>query len=463
MNNSKLLKSAFDMFSTTALPVLAGALFIVWITKFLKDPADYFPLIAFLIFILYFVSGKISAALFTVFSITAGILSLIFFDALREKVFVAYFCAWLAFFYFALQLYSESYLSTKNAMDEEYETLDRETSVIQNEIANGRKRISNISQQIQNFQTVGRMLETFQISLDENEIMEKSAELALQFIGVGAWQLKKNAQRDVFAQYVKNTGLPLIITDLSSEDRFELTQDKYLSVIAIPVELNGNFWGVLRGVSPKVNAFCDSNLRLLSTLSGIISEFLNNYYLYNQLRLLSITDGLTGLYTHKFFKERLREEMRRAKATGVPLTLAIIDIDFFKTINDSYGHQSGDIVLSHLAFILRARFRKSDFIARYGGEEFAVILMHSDVYHAGKILEEIRKTIEKEKFYLPAPAQVNLTVSVGFVEFDPDGSLVEDELIKLADDALYEAKNTGRNKTVGYKCQTADLENDKKN
>ena len=455
MKDSNLSKSAsFNIISTTVLPILAGSLFIVWFIRFLNEPTDYFPLIAFIIFALYYTSGKIYAGLFTVFVVTGGLLSLIFLDCTRDKVFVIYFCAWFALFYFVLELYSQAYLSMKNAMDEEYETLDREMSVAQTEIVNGQKRISDISQQIQNFLMVGRMIETFQSSFDENEIMEKSVELALQFIGVGSWQLKKNGQKDVFAQYVKDTGLPLIITDLSSDSRFKLTpQSKYLSVVAIPIELNGNFWGVLMGVSPKVNAFCDANLRLLSTLSTIISEFLSSSDLYKQLRLLSITDGLTGLYTQNFFKERLREEMRRAKITGVPLTVAIIDIDFFKSINDAYGHQSGDIVLSQLAFILRDRFRKSDFIARYGGEEFGVILMHSDITRAKKILEEIRKTIEKEKFYLPVPAQVNLTVSVGFAEFDAECPLVEDELIKQADEALYEAKNTGRNKIIGRKCQ----------
>jgi len=453
MNNSSLVKSGINIVSTTVLPILAGSLFIVWFIKFVKVPADYFPLIALLIFILYYASGKIYAGLFTVFVVTGGLLSLIFLDSSRDKLFVIYFCAWFTIFYFVLELYSRSYSSMKNSMDEEYETLDREISVAQTEIASSQKRIYDVTQQIQNFLMVGRMIETFQSSFDENEIMEKSAELALQLIGVGSWQLKKNAQKDVFAQYVKDTGLPLIITDLSSDNRFKLTQNKYLSVVAIPVDLNGNFWGVLIGVSPKVNAFCDANLRLLSTLSSIISEFLSSSDLYKQLRLLSITDGLTGLYTQNFFKERLREEMRRAKITGVPLTVAIIDIDFFKSINDAYGHQSGDIVLSQLAFILRDRFRKSDFIARYGGEEFGVILMHSDITRAKKILEEIRKTIEKEKFYLPVPAQVNLTVSVGFAEFDAECPLVEDELIKQADEALYEAKNTGRNKIIGRKCQ----------
>ena len=464
MNDFKPVNNIFyNLFATTFVPVISGVLFVVWIIKSLNNPIYYFPVIALLIFALYYISGKIYAGLLTAFAVITGLFLLIFMENRRDEIIIIYFSAWLVFFYLALEFYSQYYLSVKNKMDSQYETFDRKISVAQSEIENSFTKVSNISQKIENFKTVGKMIETFQIIFEEKEIIDKSADLAFRLIGAGSWQLKKDLPSDVFAQYVKKTGLPLIITDLSYDGRFKVSQSQYLSVIAVPVELNGKFWGILFGVSPKANAFGDANLRLLATLSGIISEFLNNSYFYDQLKILSVTDGLTSLYTQSFFKERLKDEMRRTKITGDSFTVAMIDIDFFKKINDTYGHQSGDLVLSRLAFILRERFRKSDFIARYGGEEFGVILMHSYFSKAEKILEEIRETVEQENFYLNPLAKINLTVSIGFAEFNSEGSLLEDELIKRADKALYEAKNSGRNAVAGAKLTNGGFKNDKKN
>jgi diguanylate cyclase (GGDEF)-like protein len=402
MNNLKISKSILDIISSVALPVFSGAAFILWTIKFLKNPFEIFPLISILVLALYYVSGNVYSGVFTVFAVIAGLLGAIFVDSKAESVFVVLGSVWLALFYFVLEMYRNSYLSMQNAMNEENETLSREMSIKESETAVNKKRISDIKQQMRNFQKVSRMIETFQTSLDEKEIIEKSGELAFQFIGIGQWKLKKHAPKDVFAKYVQNTGLPLIITDLSSDIRFTLTQNRYLSVIAVPIETNGKFWGVLRGVSEKTNAFNDSDLRLLSILSSVINTVLTNANLYGRLSILSITDGLTGLYTQSYFKERLREEMRRARVNNFPLTVAILDIDFFKKINDVYGHQAGDAVLSRIGLILREKFRKSDLLARYGGEEFGIILLHSDIKQSAKILEEIRKVIEREDFFINA-------------------------------------------------------------
>jgi diguanylate cyclase (GGDEF)-like protein len=299
------------------------------------------------------------------------------------------------------------------------------------------------------------MIQTFEASLDEREIIEKSGELASKFIGSGEWKLKKNVYGDVFAKYIKTSGMPLIITDFSVDRRFPMLQNKDVSVIAVPVDVNGAFWGILIGTASGKNAFHDSDLRFLSILSGIISAVLNNAYLYIKRQDLAITDGLTGLYTQSYFKERLKEEMKRARSNKVPLSVAVLDIDFFKKINDRYGHRSGDVILSQVAAILRGRFRETDLLSRYGGEEFGVIMLHTDDNEAAKILEEVRAGIEKERIFLPiesySPIQVKITVSIGFAGLETGGSSsVEDELIKKADKALYKAKNSGRNRAARY-------------
>jgi diguanylate cyclase (GGDEF)-like protein len=453
MNNIKFGKSILDIISTIALPVFSGAASIFWVINFLKNPFRVFPLISVFVLALYYVSGSIYSGVFTAFAVIIGLLSVVFIDGTVEKIFVICGSVWLALFYFVLKMYGNSYLSLRNAVNEECETLIRKISIEESETAENKKRVSDIKQKIRNFQKVSRMIETFQSSLDEDEIIEKSGELAFQFIGMGEWKLKKRVQKDVFAKYVKDTGLPLIITDLSSDIRFTLTQNRYLSVIAVPIEVNGSLWGVLRGTSEKTNAFNDADLRLLSILAGIVNTVLNNAYLYRRLGILAITDGLTGLYTHNYFKERLREEIRRARANNYPLTVAVLDIDFFKNVNDTYGHQAGDSILSQIGLILRDKFRKSDLLSRYGGEEFGIILLHSDIRQSANVLEEIRKTIERERFFIQTGnscKRVGLTVSIGFAELDRKEFSVEDDLIKKADEALYKAKNSGRNKTVGF-------------
>ncbi len=456
MNEQKVVKSLYDIFGTVGLPVISGALFIAWVVNFLENPVLTFPLISILVLALYYFSGPVYSGLLMVFAVITALFGIIFVDNPFWSYLVIIESVWLICFYCVLEMYRDSYLSVKNGLLEEYETLDREIALKDSELNENRRKTQDIIQKIKNFQKMGAIMQTFEASLDEEEIIDKSGELASQFIRTGNWKLKKNTQGDIFARHIKTTGLPLIITDIAMDKRFSLPEKtEYKSVIAVPVEVNGSFWGILKGTSPHPNTFSDADLRLLSVLSGVVNTVLNNAYLYQKVQALAITDGLTGLYIQSYFKERLREEMNRAKSNKVPLSIGILDIDFFKKINDTYGHQAGDIILRQIALLLRGRFRETDLIARYGGEEFAVMMLHTDADEAVKILEEIRKSIEKERFFLPveryAPIIVKITASIGFAELDKSSSTVEDELIKKADSALYKAKESGRNKVVEFK------------
>ncbi|MDR1196643.1 MAG: sensor domain-containing diguanylate cyclase [Endomicrobium sp.] len=455
MKDNKISKNIIDILSSVGFPVISGGLFIVWVIYFIKNPVITFPLISIIVLDLYYFSGRVHAGVLASFASASALLGIAFIDDGFSSFLVLLEGAQLVAFYFVLKMYDDHYISMKNRMQEEYETLDREITLKDSEIKENSKRTEAIIQQMDNFQTLGRIIQTFEASLDEREIIYKSGELASKFIGNGEWKLKKNVYGDVFAKYIKTSGIPLIITDFSTDRRFPMLQNKDVSVIAVPVDVNGSFWGILIGTSPGKNAFRDSDLRLLSILSGIISAVLNNAYLYVKIQELAITDGLTGLYTQSYFKERLKEEMKRARSNKVPLSVAVLDIDFFKKINDRYGHRSGDVILSQVAALLRGRFRETDLLSRYGGEEFGVIMLHTDDDEAVKILEEVRAGIEKERFFLPiesySPIQVKITVSIGFAGLEVGGTAaVEDELIKKADKALYKAKNSGRNRTVRY-------------
>jgi diguanylate cyclase (GGDEF)-like protein len=162
-------------------------------------------------------------------------------------------------------------------------------------------------------------------------------------------------------------------------------------------------------------------------------------------RRLASTDGLTEVYNHRTFQERLAQEVARANRYSRPLSLLMIDVDHFKVYNDTYGHPQGDIVLQDLARLLREMSRTSDTIARYGGEEFAVILPETDSVSAQKIGQRLREQVERYPFAgkerMPGGT---LTISTGVATHVPGGS--KDALLHAADAALYMAKREGRNR-----------------
>lgn len=169
-------------------------------------------------------------------------------------------------------------------------------------------------------------------------------------------------------------------------------------------------------------------------------------YIYTRTKYLSITDELTGLSNRRCFDTTLEKEFLRAQRYKNKLTLVMFDIDFFKQVNDTYGHQCGDYILKQVANAALQTFRKTDMVFRFGGEEFVVILTETDINQSLIPLERFRKTIETlNASYQNHP--VNITVSIGAYQFE-DTLSSKEEFIQKADEALYQAKNSGRNKTV---------------
>ncbi len=172
--------------------------------------------------------------------------------------------------------------------------------------------------------------------------------------------------------------------------------------------------------------------------------------LQNELSRLAKTDGLTGLYNHRMFQERLSEEILRAERYKRTVFLLMIDIDHFKNINDTYGHQAGDMVLKNVARIIKKNVRKVDFPARYGGEEFALILPETDYDSAYNVGERIRTAIQDNEFSISEEKTISITVSIG-ISCYPYDTTNKEELIKMADTALYYAKEHGRNRVCLFR------------
>jgi diguanylate cyclase (GGDEF)-like protein len=189
---------------------------------------------------------------------------------------------------------------------------------------------------------------------------------------------------------------------------------------------------------PEKFTLYDQNLFEMLSLQVAIA--LEKATLYEKMKEQAITDGVTGLYTHRYFQERLIEEVKWSERTHKPLCLIMVDTDHFKKFNDTLGHPQGDSLLREIASLLKDSCRDSDLVCRYGGDEFTMILKETDKDGARKIAERIREAFELRL----GKHKVKVTSSIGLACYPTDAARKED-LVKAADAALYESKRRGRN------------------
>jgi diguanylate cyclase (GGDEF)-like protein len=202
-------------------------------------------------------------------------------------------------------------------------------------------------------------------------------------------------------------------------------------------------------------AWTESEKTLFGTVAGHMGVALSNARQFSAMQTLAITDNLTNVYNRRFFEERMRVELSNARQQKFPLSLALLDIDFFKKINDTFGHAAGDKVLCKLGFVLNTNLRKGTVVARFGGEEFVVILPNTPLDVAHKIMDGIRRLVS-DTFTTETGDPITISIGVEEVSLDNpiDLDVVQKELIEKADAYLYQAKRTGRNRV----CSAAGTE-----
>ncbi len=225
------------------------------------------------------------------------------------------------------------------------------------------------------------------------------------------------------------------------------------SVIALPFTLSGRRAGVffLRTTAddPPLNrldlGFAEQVIEAAVTALEKSYDLEHGSGDSGQLRELADTDPLTGCANRRVLDRRLREELDRARRYDQVVTVVLLDVDDFKRVNDTYGHQVGDRVLKQLAFLLRRELRTMDFLARYGGEEFVVLLPETGGTGARLFTDRILRRVQQHNFG-DAAVPVNATVSAGLATFPDDRAADDDALMRLADQNLYKAKRAGRNR-----------------
>lgn len=235
---------------------------------------------------------------------------------------------------------------------------------------------------------------------------------------------------------------------------FPNMEKKPASVAIIPLSRRGKYFGSLNLGSYTSNRFINNMATdFVEHMVSIVSICLENNLNYEMMRRTSHIDTLTGVNNRRFLEQRIGEEIDRSQRNEDPLSCLFLDIDHFKSINDTFGHQAGDHVLALVAGMIKKQLRSNDVLARYGGEEFVALLSTIDEAKAGDIAERIRKSI-KELSVKYNDDDIKVTISIGLAAYQPSHSAtlstveIAAQLIHSSDTALYSAKQNGRDRVA---------------
>jgi diguanylate cyclase (GGDEF)-like protein len=213
------------------------------------------------------------------------------------------------------------------------------------------------------------------------------------------------------------------------------------SVLCIPITYGENLLGALNIESRNESAFSPQDVLILNTLADLLATALHNAFVFQKLQQQSITDGLTGIKTRRFFWEALSAEWKRASRSGRPFSVVLIDLDKFKEVNDTMGHFEGDLVLARVGRLLEQKSRQSNVVARYGGDEFIILMPETGAEQAQVLAERLRQWLVSD----PMLSEHHITGSFGVASYPTHGFSIED-IIRVADAGMYVSKRSGGNR-----------------
>lgn len=330
-----------------------------------------------------------------------------------------------------------------------------------------------LAERVQELDTVNKVSRVLSGSLERRTLLTNISIETVKLVGhasrfiIGVYDARhENVVFDFFNQEGENTGQaviprgagltgwimenrkPLLLGRAQEQYRLYAKTDEYRdpafqSWLGVPLVSYDEVMGVLAVESEQPDAYTPEHLRVLATIADTAAVALENARLYE----LATVDGLTGLFVRRYFDQRLTEEWRRSLRYGSQFSLGLFDLDNFKSLNDTYGHQAGDQILRAAAAVVRNNMRSADLAGRYGGEEFAFILPRTGGAEAVHVAERIRRDIEALEVRV-GDRLVRISTSIGVASYPESGTDDVGALIARADQALYEAKRRGKNRVV---------------
>jgi diguanylate cyclase (GGDEF)-like protein len=233
---------------------------------------------------------------------------------------------------------------------------------------------------------------------------------------------------------------PVVANSVLRDRRYVALRPDIRSALSLPLRFRDDLLGVLSLESLREHSFSQQDVLTLQSLADQLAIALHNARAYQEALEQAITDGLTGLKTHRYFQEALDAEWRRSTRTGRPFSVIMMDMDGFKRVNDHAGHLEGDKVLAAVASLLDTRTRQTNVVARYGGDEFAILMPETNTEQAEILAERLRATLEADRFL----SAHEVTASIGIATF-PDHGSTPQEILRVADSGMYLAKHRDGN------------------
>jgi diguanylate cyclase (GGDEF)-like protein len=252
-------------------------------------------------------------------------------------------------------------------------------------------------------------------------------------------------------QEIRETRQPCLIPDTQADPRWRAIPGMgwIRSFISAPIIIRGQVAGILNVLSGIPVFFTHAHVERVSAFTSQVAVAIENAQLFEQAYHLSVTDSLTELMNRRRFFEITKTELERTLRYRRTLSVMMIDIDHFKTINDTHGHATGDLALREVAGRIKHSVRAVDVVARYGGEEFVVLMPETNLQEALQVAERVRKSVSDDPIEENS-VEVWATLSIGVAEMDEQSSNI-DTLIRYADQALYTAKAKGRNRVEYFR------------
>jgi diguanylate cyclase (GGDEF)-like protein len=384
-----------------------------------------------------------------------------------------FYCLSAAFAFFVLRASHKK----KHELDNDTQGLREEINVYSDENLKETKRNFALKEKIGRYNGLKNIIEEISRNLSLENTADNLCSLAFSLIGrksgncilylvddsgnLNIYKSKKETARlvikekqgDIFDAWVLRHSSPLLIEDIKKDFRFDLEKIKasdsrpVSSLISAPFISEHKFLGALRLDHDQPAFYTQDDLRFLVTLCDLGAVAIENAQLFQKTQELAIHDELTSLFSKAYFLERLKEECKRALRSQRPVSLLMLDIDYFKKYNDQFGHTAGDIVLRNLSLIISDSLKDLSSIAsRFGGEEFCLLLPGLEKNKAVSLAESLRDKISKARVVLRRQ-ETGITVSIGVAVF-PGDAKDEEEIVLKADKALYKAKQAGRNRVA---------------